>query len=233
MKKIIAFIPNALTLCNLLCGLASIFSAFTGSMKYALLFIIIAAVFDFLDGFAARLLKAYSDVGLQLDSLCDMVSFGVAPAFMLTLTSVMITSSVAPLWVAFIPVIIALGAAYRLAVFNVDTTQSTEFRGLPTPAMALFVGSLSAYIIPECGTTQLWSYLIPVIALLVTLLMVCRIPMFSFKFKDFSLKHNLLKYLFAIFSVIVVILLGIGLALSVIIASYITLSIVIWLTKKA
>ncbi len=233
MKKIIAFIPNALTLCNLLCGLTSIFCAFTGSMKLALLFIIIAAVFDFLDGFAARLLKAYSNVGLQLDSLCDMVSFGAAPAFMLALTSVMVTSLVVPLWVAFLPIVLALGAAYRLAVFNVDTTQSTEFRGLPTPAMALFVGSLSAHIIPNFGTVELWSYLIPVLALLLTILMVCRIPMFSFKFKDFSLKHNLLKYLFAIFSVIVVILTGIGLALSIIIACYITISIVIWLIKKA
>ncbi len=232
MQKVIKFIPNALTLCNLLCGLGAIFSAFTGSMVTAFWFIVVAAIFDFMDGFAAKLLNARSEVGVQLDSLSDVVSFGVAPAFMLCLSTIMTSGVHAPVWIGFTPLLLALAAAYRLAVFNTDTTQTTEFRGLPTPAMGLLVAVISCYAMRLFGTPTLWAVLSPAITLLLCALMVSRVPMFSFKFKDFSFENNKLKFVFAFCSIGVIIWLGVIPAVGVIIASYILISLVLWVVPK-
>ncbi len=232
MQKLIKFIPNLITLLNLLCGLGAIFSAFTGSMVTAFWFIVVAAVFDFCDGLAAKLLNARSEVGVQLDSLSDVVSFGVAPAFMLCLSTIMMTGVSAPIWVGFVPLLLAAAAAYRLAVFNTDTTQTTEFRGLPTPAMGLLVASISCYTMRLWGTPVTWAILSPAITLILGALMVSRIPMFSFKFKDFSFANNKLRLIFALCSLAALIWLGVIAATGVIIASYILISVVLWLTKK-
>lgn len=236
MRKIISFIPNLLTLCNLMCGLWAIIFAFDGNFVYSFWMIITAAVFDFCDGFAARLLNARSDIGMQLDSLSDVVSFGVAPAFMATFATMQFFAPLGYDNIFYGCLLLAPFASYRLAVFNVDTTQSEEFKGLPTPAMALFIASLSAYILPNITASMTWMVAILAVVLLFCILMVSRIPMFSFKFKNFSLKKNIVRYLFAIISVLIVIFTGIYTGIGLIIGLYILTSIVLWITfggKKA
>ncbi len=232
MKKIISFIPNLLTLCNLTCGLFAIIFAFGGNFTLSFYMIIIAAVFDFMDGFAARLLNARSEIGLQLDSLSDVVSFGVAPALVTMLSVSAHFYALEYSYIAYLCLLLAPFAAYRLAVFNVDTTQSEEFKGLPTPAMALLMASLSAFIIPLIPTTLIWLSSVAILSLAISILMVSRIPMFSFKFKNFSLKKNLVRYCFAIASVITVVICGVEIGVGVIIFLYICTSIVLSLLQK-
>ncbi len=231
MKKIIAFIPNFITLCNLACGLTAVLFAFRGEFEAGFYMIIAAAVCDFCDGFAARLLNARSEVGLQLDSLSDLVSFGVAPAFILTLSALSHFAAAEYSFLAYGALILAPFAAYRLAVFNIDTAQSEEFRGLPTPAMALLVAPLSIYFLPQLPVSDLWLIATIATALVISILMVCRIPMFSFKFKNFSIKNNIVRYVFAILSVLIVILLGIFEGVAVIISLYILTSIALWIAQ--
>ncbi len=197
IKKIISFIPNMLTLCNLLSGCIAVYMTFHayeafGALKgieWAWIFIGIAALFDFFDGAAARLLKAYSNIGAELDSLADVVSFGVAPG-MLMLNTLMecSDSTIIPFFALLIP---AFGA-YRLAKFNVDTTQSTSFRGLPIPANALFWIGYSAMIHSNYYIGNLAT-----IALIIFVgwLMVSNIRMFSLKFKNLSWRDNFRRYL--------------------------------------
>lgn len=231
MKKIIAFIPNFITLCNLACGLTAIIFAFRGEFEAGFYMIIAAAVCDFCDGFAARLLNARSEIGLQLDSLSDLVSFGVAPAFLLMHSTALHFAALEFDNLIYGCLLLAPFAAYRLAVFNIDTTQSDEFRGLPTPAMALLVASASAYILGQLPTTTIFLAITLCAALILCILMVCRIPMFSFKFKNFSIKNNLVRYVFAIISVLIVILLGIFEGVAVIISLYILTSIALWIAQ--
>ncbi len=233
MKKIIAFIPNFLTLCNLLCGVAAIFFSFTTSYQYAFWAIVIAAVFDFSDGMAARLLNARSEIGLQLDSLADMVSFGAAPAFIMGNTMMMYCALDTSWIVGLAGFLLAPFAAYRLAKFNIDTRQSEEFRGLATPAMALFVVSYVTAIIPKLIEHQIWCGISIIITLILCVLMVCDLPMFSFKFKDFSLKKNIIRYSFLVLSVIILIIGGIYAGICAIIALYITTSVVVSILKIA
>ncbi len=220
MKKIVSFIPNLLTLCNIVCGVVAIFFAFSGEVIYGFWAIVAAGVFDFFDGFVARLLRAQSEVGLQLDSLCDVVSFGVAPAVILTLG----LQPIAGVW-AYGALILAPFAAYRLAMFNVDTQQSYGFRGLPTPAMALLVVSLTAVVVPKLphSTMSIVGALCVVSALAV--IMVSKVPMFALKFKNFSIKDNYIRYVFLILSVIILLLFGVYLGVGLIIALYVVLSL--------
>ena len=149
MKSLKSYIPNTITCLNLLSGCAAVFFAFnlgmeTGSlspMSWAFIFIGAAAVFDFCDGLSARLLHAYSPVGKELDSLSDLVSFGLAPAFLVMNSMQAYGASV---WVSAIALFIAVMGALRLAKFNVDTRQATSFIGLPIPANAIFwIGALA------------------------------------------------------------------------------------------
>lgn len=220
MKQITRFIPNTLTLGNLFCGCGAIIFALRGQQELVFWAIIAAAAFDFLDGFAARLLKAYSPIGGDLDSLSDMVSFGVAP-------SMAAYMMLAPLgdW-AFVAFLLAAGSALRLAKFNVDTRQTTEFRGLPTPAMALFFVSFQFF----APYVQMWH--IVGFVVLFTAAMVCDIPMIAFKFKDFSLKNNLVKYVFILFSVVMIAVTQIYLSPASIIIAYILLSFVLYIVGR-
>lgn len=168
-------IPNVITSCNLLSGVAGLFSAFAGRPVQALVCMLAAGLFDFLDGFAARLLKSDSKIGAELDSLSDAVSFGVLPAVMLTL-GMREGLGTAALWqkaLCLLPLLVAVFSAVRLAKFNVDTRQHETFLGLPTPAAAIFCASLSIL----CG--QWWLILAAAAAICV--LLVCEIPFFSFK----------------------------------------------------
>ena len=174
-------IPDSITSMNLLCGVMGVIFTLKGRPDIGFLLMIGGAVFDFFDGLAARLLKASSGIGKELDSLADMVSFGVLPSLMLFGLS---GSSVPVL--KYLPLILAVFSALRLAKFNLDERQHEGFIGLPTPAAAMICGSLAYYV--HCVPGSLlsgWcngSVFIPVLAVVLSALLVCEIPMFSMKF---------------------------------------------------
>ncbi|MDR0231223.1 MAG: CDP-diacylglycerol--serine O-phosphatidyltransferase [Dysgonamonadaceae bacterium] len=203
-------VPNMITCLNLLSGCMACVMALNGNPLGAFIFIIMAAVFDFLDGFAARLLNAYSNLGKELDSLADVVSFGVAPGMMIYvfLQKALLDNYPAYASVALLAFLIPIFSALRLAKFNVDERQTSSFIGLPVPANALFWGSL-IYTLP--GVDIFPQYKIIGVALgifLFSYLMVSEIPMFSLKPKNYGWKGNESRYiliataiaLFAIFN---------------------------------
>ncbi|MHB1178891.1 MAG: CDP-diacylglycerol--serine O-phosphatidyltransferase [Daejeonella sp.] len=204
MKK---HIPNAVTCLNLFSGCLGIVFAFQGELKSASYTILIAAVLDFMDGMLARLLKSYSNIGKELDSLADMVSFGVLPSviiYQLFLQSPQTTGS----WINYSAFFIAVCSALRLAKFNIDVRQSENFIGLPTPANALLISSLP-FIMGQ-GITFIDSYILnPVFLLLFSIgmgiLLVSEIPLISLKFKSTDLKPNLLRYIL-VFSALILLL---------------------------
>lgn len=180
MKK---YIPDFITSLNLLCGSVGVVFALDGKLDLAFYAMIAAAVFDFCDGLAARLLGAYSDLGKELDSLSDVVSFGVLPSMMLVVT--MRQCSFSSSIVSLVPVIIAVATGFRLAKFNVDDRQHSSFLGLPSPASALLAASLSYYIALCPGSfLSIWAsgpVFIPAVSVVLSALLVCEIPMFSLK----------------------------------------------------
>ena len=206
-------IPNILTLAGLLAGSVSIFYSLVQEMlPLACLFIVIAGLFDFLDGFSARLLGSYSLIGKELDSLADMVSFGVAPAaslFVLLKTQMGLDSIVwdtlgtmQRLYFA-VPVMVVLFSALRLAKFNTDDRQSEAFIGLPTPAHAFLLSSLTFLLGRTTGA--LHSFIaapafIAVLATATSFLLISEMRMFSLKMKEFSMKWNYPRYIFLLVS---------------------------------
>jgi len=142
--KLTKYLPDAITCLNLLSGSAAVILAFQDDFDMALAMIVLAAVFDFLDGLAARVFHAYSDIGKELDSLADTVSFGLAPSLILYNYLAGFTSGIHS-YICYIPLLIAAFSALRLAKFNLDTRQSESFLGLPVPASALFAASLAAF----------------------------------------------------------------------------------------
>lgn len=214
--KIIKHIPNAITCCNLLSGCASILLTFTGHLELAGLMIFMAAVFDFFDGFAARLLKAYSPLGAQLDSLCDVVSFGVAPSFiMYSYINQVVSLELGSVNVAaFAAFFLAIFAALRLAKFNIDDRQTTSFIGLPTPAMGIFVASLPFTLRHESlafmGALMTNPFFLFGVVALFSYLMVSEIPFFSLKVKSLKFKENKHLYLVALFAIIKVAIFGLA-----------------------
>ena len=186
-------IPNTITSLNLLSGCFATVYALNGNFKCAFLFIIAGAVFDFCDGLAARALKAYSPMGTELDSLADMVTFGVAPAMILH------RFQAESGFLIYLPLLIAVFSGLRLAKFNIDTRQSENFIGLATPSCALICGSLiyAAQTYPQlAGFLTAYSYIVPMLALILCYLLVCEIPMFSFKFKSLKWKDNQARFTF-------------------------------------
>lgn len=177
-------LPNAITLLNLVSGVFGIICATRGDMGGAFIFMMAAAVFDVLDGAMARVLKAYSAVGKELDSLSDLVSFGVLPALMLFY--VMQRFFMGPLWLTYIPLALVPCAALRLARFNLDETQAHSFKGLPVPAAAMLIGS-TATVIDEYALGWLHNLMagsfivMPVMIYIVCRLMLSRLPMVSLK----------------------------------------------------
>lgn len=229
MKKIIAFIPNLLTLCNLLSGCAAVSALFfKQDMQAAFWFVIAAAVFDFCDGAAARLLHVSSPIGKELDSLADMVSFGFAPSAVV-FTLLWLTGTVWGwgMWLPYVGFLIAACSALRLAKFNIDERQHEEFRGLPTPACALFFVSLPMLMMRYVDVAWLGEHPAVWVGLSVVFsaLLVCDIPMFSLKFKSLGWRGNELRYVFLIFSVLLIAVLRLG-APAVIIAAYILVSVI-------
>lgn len=229
MNQIKNFIPNTVTLLNLLSGTIAVIFAFSPDeafticgrsllgWQWASVMIVLAAVFDFCDGLVARALHAKSEIGKELDSLCDMVSFGVAPALMLM--NVLLTNDDAG-FVPYIALFIPLMGALRLAKFNVDTTQATTFKGLPIPSNAIFwIGFVAALY---QGLTLRLTVIAAVIVA-ISLLMVCRLPMFSLKLANLSPRTNFRQYLLLAATIASLYFFGVA-GLAVAILFYIALS---------
>lgn len=195
-------IPNAITSLNLLSGCFATIMAIDGNFKIAFLFIIAGAVCDFCDGLAARALKAYSPMGKELDSLADMVTFGVAPAM------IMYRFQAESGFLIYLPLLIAVFSGLRLAKFNIDTRQSENFIGLATPSCALICGSLvyASQVYPQVYSfLTANSYIVPMVSLVMCYLLVCEIPMFSFKFKDLSWQKNKARFMFLALSAVILV----------------------------
>ncbi|MFT4833850.1 MAG: CDP-diacylglycerol--serine O-phosphatidyltransferase [Marinoscillum sp.] len=218
-------IPNVITSLNLIAGSVGCFIVIRGDYKHAIYFVLLAAFFDFFDGLAARGLKVQSPVGKELDSLADLVSFGVLPAFYL----VMAMDSTYPpsYFLKFFSLIVVVFSAIRLAKFNVDTRQSEQFIGLPTPANAIFITSL--VLLPSNIFLDYWVLMI--IALSTSLLLVSELPLIALKFKTYRWKSNELRFTLIITSIVLLGFLRLS-AIPFIIPCYIILSIVGNFTKK-
>lgn len=223
MAPIKRHIPNFITTLGLLSGCFSIAYSTGGDLKLAGIFILVAALFDFIDGWMARMLKSVSEFGKQLDSLSDVISFGVAPSFILyklmvfsrvessthfniaepgLLQTIVLSSSF----------LVAVFAALRLARFNIDPSQKESFRGLPTPGAAMLIASYGFIIAQQDLSIEplmlkLWFLI--AFMLIVCWLMVSGIPMFSMKFKNYSLKDNALRYFFLLSSAVLIAAFGI------------------------
>lgn len=180
------YIPNTITSMNLLCGAVGVVFALKGRFDIAFILMICGGVCDFCDGLAARALKAYSPMGKELDSLSDMVTFGVLPSMMLY--KLMCVCTFSECWPCFIPLLIAVFSGLRLAKFNIDERQTKSFIGLATPACAIICGSLSYFIAYEpvsfLATWATGYVFIPVLSLVLCALLVSEIPMFSMKGRE-------------------------------------------------
>lgn len=235
-------IPNFITSLNLASGFVSIVFIFNGDTVTAGWIILAAMIFDFLDGFASRLLKAYSDMGKELDSLADVVSFGVAPG--LIIYSILsqnlpqgseVITSLSSLLVIAVSAFFPVCAALRLAKFNIDTTQSDSFRGVPTPAAALSVVTLvlSARYSDASLINGFISSPAAIIlfSLVISVLMVTRIPLLSLKFHDLKPRGNEGRFILIAVVVLLVALFGFG-GLPWIIPAYIAVSLLSLLITK-
>lgn len=228
-------IPNSITLLNLFCGCCAVVCVLSGAYLLAALFIGLGLLADFLDGAVARLLGVSSEIGKQLDSLADVVSFGVAPGAMLyQLLLGAQPNADALLPMAALPgFVLSVFAGLRLAKFNIDTRQSTDFIGLPTPACTLFVvGLLLIAHFDSFGLRAVVTHPAVLYGCIVILsgLMISELPMFSFKFAHFTWQGNQIKFIFAAIAVILLLALREA-ALSLIIIIYIVFSIVQYLNK--
>ena len=237
----IRHIPNTLTVCNLLCGFLGIMAFSRYNIDYAALFILIAAVFDFSDGFAARLLNVKSEIGKQLDTLADMISFGVLPS---TLLFAMIDMSLSFRYkqiggafriekfnwhyISLLGVIATIAAAIRLARFNINKENTESFRGLPTPASAILIAStyitLYYYKAPWVNILLRPQFIIG-FTIVVSALMLANIRLFTLKFDNFRWKQNKIRYIFVVLAFGGIVFFQIA-AIPFIIFLYILLSIV-------
>lgn len=238
-------LPNLLTLCNLALGFGSVIMAFENHLLFASWLILLATLFDFLDGFTAKLLGAVSELGKQLDSLADIISFGMAPAFIIyrlmeyalrnefPFTGLSGANFMERIYL-FSPMLLVLFAAIRLATFNIRDN-SSGFQGLATPAAAIFFAGLCMIVMSHTQSGFTTFLLQPnallAIILIISILMILRIPMFSLKFAGFGWKGNEIRYLFIAISLILLIILQ-EIALPVIILVYLLLSFISLLSKK-
>jgi CDP-diacylglycerol--serine O-phosphatidyltransferase len=223
-NKVVKNLPNVVTSLNLLSGSIAIVLAFENNdLLFAAYFIILAAVFDFFDGLLARALGAFSDLGKNLDSLADVISFGLAPSviiFKMLLMSLTYrdasfnfeTASFVHLLILFSAFLIAVFGAIRLARFNIDTNQKYEFRGLAIPANALFFAAL-AILLLETRSEAVQSFilntwLLEALIVVFSVLMVSGIRMFSLKFETLKFNENSIRYLFLILAVLLLLFFG-------------------------
>lgn len=245
MKSIIKQLPNFVTSLNLLSGLLATFFAIDGHLIWAGIFICAASLFDFLDGLVARALKAYSETGKQLDSLSDLVSFGVAPgAILFTLlefslfdVNQRIYEINANWWewlILFSSFLVPVFGAIRLAKFNVNTSNEPFFRGLPIPSNGIFWASLGLMLeFPKYH--QFFDVIystknLVVLGIFMSGMMVINMPMFSLKVKNLKLADNWYRYLFLAIALVLLVTLNVyGLALTIFL--YIVMNLVFYLFK--
>jgi len=224
-------IPNSITLLNLFCGCIAMVFVSDEDFKMAFFFVFLGILFDFFDGFFARLFKVTGELGLQLDSLADMVTSGVVPGYVMyfLLSNSQHEISSHPFF-PYLGFIITMGSCYRLAFFNIDTRQSESFIGLPTPANSLFILSLplvfdmysdSSLLVFEILTNQ-WVLLL--ITAFSAYILNAEIPLFSLKIKKFTLKDNLLQIIFLAFSVLLLVFFQYA-GVPLIIIGYVVLSV--------
>lgn len=219
MQKIKNNIPNFITCLNIVCGFGAIL--FVDNIELACYLIFAGAIFDFLDGFAARLLKAYSPLGKQLDSLADVITFGVAPAmiFFNLFKDVEIISIP-------IAVLIVIFSALRLAKFNIDEKQTVSFLGVPTPANAMFVAGLPFVMeyLKNYSDSLMIEYLFLLLSLVFAVLLVSNLPLMSLKMKHYRWNGNEIKYGLVLISVVLFAIMQFA-AIPLIIIIYVILSI--------
>ena len=244
-------IPNALTLLNLFCGSIAVILAVNNNFVTAALFVFLGIFFDFFDGFAARKLNVQSELGLQLDSLADMVTSGLVPGIVmfkllaLTLENEIVTEGT---WVSnnldfhfnlpllpLLGLLITLASAYRLAKFNLDEDQQTYFKGLPTPANTLLIISLPLIIEFQnsnaINSIILNPWFLVILTLVSCYLLNSSIKLFALKFKNYSFKDNSIRYIFILLCVVLLIVLKFA-AIPLIILLYILMSVLDNLTTK-
>lgn len=218
-------IPNSITSFNLVCGCLSIVASFAGNLEQAALWIGLAAVSDFFDGFIARALNAYSEIGKQLDSLADVVSFGVAPGFIFYQLGLIQSL---PAWITLLAFAIPVFSAIRLAKFNIDTRQSDSFIGLPTPANALFISSMVFW---QNQMPTLWTFLSEanyfwvLFPLVSAYALVAELPLLALKFKSWKWQGNEYRFVL-IFSALICVLFFTFAGVALAIIFYILLSII-------
>lgn len=238
-------LPNSITLLNLLAGCVAVALAFKGELTMAALVILVCGLLDMLDGLTARLLHSQSNIGKQLDSLADLISFGFAPAAILYqyLTESISNNMETPLtaMLPFTAFVLTAFAALRLAKFNIDEQQQTSFKGLPTPANALFFASIPIALAhpPDSGnsyydillhiTTN--PFVLLLLIALFSFMMVSPLQMFSLKFKSLSFTENKTRYIFLSLAIILIALLG-WKSLTPVIALYILISAVAAIQRK-
>jgi CDP-diacylglycerol--serine O-phosphatidyltransferase len=195
-------IPNFITMLNLFTGSVAVYYAFNGNFTVSFFAILIAGLFDFLDGLAARALKAYSPMGKELDSLADVISFGLAPG---VIVFSLVEQSQLPEWLKFAGFIIPVFSALRLAKFNIDENQTTSFIGLPTPANAICWAGMGY-------SFSAWLIVNPLLTIALTIvlsgLLVSKLPMFSLKFKSLKWNQNRMQYIFLAGCVLLLIVFG-------------------------
>lgn len=214
MNIIVRNIPNSVTCINLLAGCLAIFCASKGTealwglrgWEWSAIFIAIGAAADFLDGLCARVLKAYSDLGKELDSLCDLVSFGVAPAMMLTY---LLMEKGLPTVYALTALLIPVAGAVRLARFNIDTRQASSFIGLPIPANAIFWIGYCGLVVEGADFLTIPGVFFPLI-LFECWLMLSPVRLFSLKFRNLRFRENLHRYLLIAGALFLVFCMGVG-----------------------
>lgn len=241
-------IPNAITTLNLICGCLAIATAFEGNLDVAAYFLIFANFFDFADGLTARALKVSNALGEQLDSLSDMISFGVAPGVLLyqftkhlnTINEVQILTDYP--WLFYIAFIIPVFSSFRLAKFNIDTRQTDSFIGFPTPANAsFFLFSIIIYFYPELPQiVNVNSIVMPIIGnpvvmlgfgIFFSIMLVSEVPMFSLKFKNMKWKDNKLPFTFILLWLLLLVFTNI-VAMPTIVILYVMFSVVKHFTSK-
>lgn len=224
-------IPNLITLCNLMCGVESVFASLAlGDVRMAAIWICAGIFLDFFDVLSARLLKVPSEMGKQLDSLADVITSGVAPAFIMYRLVEEPLKDIYPTWIVVLLMLpfllLPAFAAYRLAKFNIDTRQSHSFLGLPVPSNALIWVGLALAGFSVSGLTV--AIAVAVVALVTDVLMISELPLFSlkFNFKDMTWHTNWVQYLFLIGCAVLIAALRSWSALSLIILWYILLSLI-------
>lgn len=238
-------IPNTITALNLICGVLSILFIIRGEVIWASYMIFLAAILDFLDGFAARLLNAYSDLGKELDSLADLISFGLAPSFIVMyeiaetmgLKIQFSLQGISPfhLVLLFLPILLVVATAFRLARFNNDPSQEETFLGLPSPASGLFFASLplARNYLEEFSSTNFLNNpaFIAALALVFSYLLISNVPMFSLKIKNIRDKKNIPSYILGIISLVLLLLFSLKAVFAIVIL-YIFMSLILVLIPQ-